>query len=94
MVYNHLRSLGYSVSVGRQGSREIDFVCTKGPRVKYIQVAYLISDDKVAQHEFGNLLSIKDNYEKYVISTDEFIDGDWNGIRHLHIGEFLINNEF
>lgn len=94
VVCNHLKALGYSVSIGEINGKEIDFVCEKGDDIKYVQVAYLISDEKVAEREFGNLLAIKDNYEKYVISTDEFIDGNWQGIKHLHIGDFLLDNAF
>ena len=43
---NQLKSLGYSITVGQQGSKEIDFICTKGDSTKYIQVAYLINDEK------------------------------------------------
>ena len=93
-VYNQLKSLGYSITVGQQGSKEIDFVCTKGDSTKYIQVAYLINDEKVAEREFGNLLAIKDNYDKFVISTDDFIAGDWKGIKHLHISQFLLDTNF
>lgn len=94
MVHNHLVALGYSLKVGRQGTKEIDFVCTKGSNIKYIQVAYLISDEKVAEREFGNLLAIKDNYEKFVISSDDFISGDYSGIKHLHISTFLLDDTF
>jgi len=93
-VYNHLKALGYSITVGQQGDKEIDFVCEKNGITKYVQVAYIISSEKVAQREFGNLLAIKDNYEKYVVSTDSFIGGNWKGINHLHISNFLLNTDF
>jgi len=57
----------------------------------YIQVAYLITDDKVKEREFGNLLAIPDNFPKIVISMDEVAGGSYQGIQHLHIEDFLIS---
>ena len=91
LVYNQLIFEGYKVFVGKHQDREIDFVAQKGSETKYIQVAYLLPDEKVREREFGNLLKIKDNYEKIVVSADEFA-GDLKGIRHLHIREFLTGN--
>lgn len=90
LVYNHLIFSGYDVFIGKYKEREIDFVAQKGTEIKYIQVAYLIPDEKVKQREFGNLLKISDNYEKIVVSADEFIT-DYKGIRHLSIRQFLSN---
>ncbi len=83
-------SAGFSVRNRRNmhQEREIDFVAQKGTEIKYIQVAYLIADEKVKQREFGNLLKINDNYEKIVVSADEFI-ADYKGVRHLSIKQFL-----
>ncbi len=88
LVYNHLIFSGYDVFIGKHQEREIDFVAQKGTEIKYIQVAYLIVDEKVKQREFGNLLKISDNYEKIVVSADEFI-ADYKGVRHLSIKQFL-----
>jgi len=88
IVYNQLIYEGYKVFIGKHQNREIDFVAQKGSEIKYIQVAYQISDDKVREREFGNLLKIKDNYEKVVVSADEFAD-DYKGIKHIHIRDFL-----
>ena len=56
---------------------------------KYIQVAFQQSVEKVREREFGHLLKINDNYEKIVVSADEFAT-DFKGIRHMHIREFLV----
>jgi uncharacterized protein len=88
LVYNHLILSGYDVFIGKHQEREIDFVAQKRTEIKYIQVAYLIADEKVKQREFGNLLKISDNYEKIVVSADEFVT-DYKGIRHLSIKRFL-----
>jgi len=89
MVYNHLISRGYTVYVGKLQNMEIDFVAQKGDETKYIQVAYLLPDEKVREREFGNLLKIKDNYEKILVSADEYISGNYKGIKHIHILDYL-----
>ena len=76
--------------------REVDFVCEKVGERLYIQVAYLITDDKVKEREFGNLLAIPDNFPKIVISMDEMAGdeaagGTYHGIRHLRIEDFLMS---
>ncbi|MCK5475121.1 MAG: ATP-binding protein [Candidatus Pacebacteria bacterium] len=89
LVFLHLRVLGYKVFVGKLGNKEIDFVCEKQGKKIYIQVAYLINEQN-KEREFGNLLEIKDNYPKFVVSMDEFIsDNECKGIKHIHIRDFL-----
>ncbi len=92
LVYNHLISNGYTIYVGKLKNMEIDFVAQKNEFTKYIQVSYLLSDTNVMERKFGNLLQIKDNYEKIVISADELIKGNYKGIKHMHILDFLTNN--
>ena len=89
LIYNHLINQDYTVYVGKFKNMEIDFVATKNGMTKYIQVAYLLPDEKVRQREFGNLLKIRDNYEKIVVSADELITGNYNGVQHIHILDFL-----
>ena len=90
LVYNQLIYEDYKVYIGKHQDREIDFVAQKGNITKYIQVAYQLPDEKVREREFGNLLKIEDNYEKIVVSADEFTT-DYKGIKHIHIREFLSN---
>jgi uncharacterized protein len=92
-VFLHLKYLGYDVKVGTLGTKEIDFVCSKIDKRIYIQVCYLLSDENVIQREFGNLLSIPDNYDKYVISTDKFKGGNYKGIKHISLMDFLLKEE-
>jgi len=91
VIYNHLLWLGYKVTVGQLQVGEIDFVATKpnGRRV-YVQASYLIVDEATRNREFGNLMSIKDNYPKYVISMTPLVSrNDEGGIVHLHLRRFL-----
>ena len=92
VIYNHLIRLGYEVTVGQLQAGEIDFVCNKpdGQRA-YVQASYIIIDDATQKREFGNLRAIKDNYPKYVLTTD-FLIQKRNGIIHANIAEFIKNN--
>lgn len=89
VVFLHLKRVGFEVTVGSEGGREVDFVCRRGGQKVYVQVAYLIADEKVHEREFGNLLAIPDNYPKYVVSMDPAAGGEFKGIHHFHVREFL-----
>jgi len=92
-VYLHLSLLQYEVFVGKLDSQEIDFVGLKQGKKIYVQVTYLLADEKTTDREFGNLINIKDNYPKYVVSLDDFNKGgDVQGIRHIHLSDFLLLN--
>lgn len=91
VIYHHLIVQGFKVTVGVLRSSEIDFVATKNNKTYYIQATYLLSSEETIHREFGNLLSIKDNYPKYVISLDP-VSGDlpdYPGIFHLNLRDFL-----
>jgi uncharacterized protein len=90
LVFNKLLSDGYEVHVGNINHLEIDFICKKGSDLKYIQVVYLLNDDKVVEREFSNLEKIPDNYEKIVLSMDPILIENRNGIKHLNIIDFLV----
>ena len=89
LVYNHLVISGYQITVGKMGTREVDFICTRNDEKLYVQVTYLIPDETTWQREFGNLLEIKDNFPKMVVSMDEVIGKQHEGISHIHIRDFL-----
>ena len=90
-VYLHLLHCRFEVFTGQQsGGREVDFVARRGDKIIYIQATYLLSDDTTRQREFGNLLAIRNNYPKYVVSLDEWTSGSiTDGIQHLHLATFL-----
>ena len=89
IVFIHLKMAGYSVTIGWENGKEIDFVCERNNEKIYIQVTYLLSDEKVREREFGNLLQIKDNYPKYVLSMDKVEGNSYKGILHKNIIHFL-----
>ena len=88
IVYMELLRRGYTVTVGRVGEREIDFVCQKQTDMLYVQVAYLLVSEDTIEREFSVFDYVRDNYPKYVVSLDEF-DMSRNGIKHRNIREFL-----
>lgn len=93
LVYNQLVSLGYDVYVGKLYNGEVDFVIKRANTKKYIQVCYVLNDEKTVAREFGAFKPINDNYEKYVISADRF-DLSRDGIKHLNIIDFLMMDDF
>lgn len=88
-VYMHLKSTGYSVLIGKQGDKEIDFIAERQGEKIYIQVALRISEKPTMEREFGNLLAIKDNYPKYVVTLDEYFGTSYEGIVHIPLKRFL-----
>ncbi|MDR3220370.1 MAG: ATP-binding protein [Dysgonamonadaceae bacterium] len=88
-VYNHLLINCYDVKIGQVGNLEIDFVAERGGEKLYVQVCYLLQDEKTIEREFSNLLKINDNYPKIVVSMDEFSGNTYEGIAHIHIRKFL-----
>lgn len=94
IVYNELLIKGYEVYVGKSKKGEIDFVSKKNGLIKYIQVAYLIGEnEETFNREFNAFNYIEDNYPRYVISLDP-IDLSYNGIKHLNLFDFLLNDDF
>ena len=88
-VFRHILEQEFDITIGKFGDREIDFVSEKSGNKIYIQCAYLIPDDRTREREFGNLLKIKDNHRKMVVSLDEPSGGNIEGVDHLHLREFL-----
>ena len=89
LVFLHLKISGYKITVGKYNDKEIDFVCTRGGEKLYVQVAYLIDNQKIIDREFGNLLKIEDNYPKLVVSMDEVGGDKYKGIEQVNIRKFL-----
>lgn len=88
VVYNHCRSHGYNVYIGKIGEYEVDFKIVKHDVIKYIQVAYMMPTQDVVDREFRSLLQINDNHEKIIVSLDP-IDLSRDGIKHINLYDFL-----
>lgn len=93
IVYMELLRRGYTVTVGKTGDKEIDFVCEDQGNKLYIQVAYLLASTDTIEREFGVYDRVRDNFPKYVITLDEF-DMSRNGIKHRNIRDFLQQEEW
>ena len=84
---------GYTVTIGKNREKEIDFIAKKNKDKLYIQVAYLLAGSETIEREFGIYDSVRDHYPKYVLSLDE-LDMSRNGIKHLNIRDFLLSKEY
>lgn len=92
IVYVYCLSLDYSVSVGRIGKLECDFILRSTENeYSYVQVAYTIMQSEDTENrEYRPLERVNDNYPKYVLTTDYMLQKR-NGIKHINLMEFMIN---
>ena len=94
VVYLELRRRGYSVNIGKTPDGEIDFIAEKQSEKLYVQVTKEIKTPETEQREYSRLLEIYDNYPKYLLTTDNFAGGNYEGIKTMHIADFLLSKEF
>ena len=94
IVYLELCRRGYTVNVGKTDGGEIDFVAERQNERLYVQVTQEIRSEKTAKRDYERLLEIRDNYPKYVLTTDAFAGGNYQGIRTMHIADFLLSTEY
>ncbi len=92
IVYIYTRSFDYSVSIGRIGKLECDFILRSLENdYSYVQVAYTIMQSEDTENrEYRPLESIRDNYAKYVATTDYMLQKR-NGIKHINLMDFMIS---
>lgn len=88
IVYFELKRRGYEVYIGKLGTKEIDFVAIKRDERVYVQVCRTLPEN--SDREIGNLLAIKDQYPKYVVTLDELSTGNVNGVKIIHLFDFLL----
>lgn len=90
IVYFYARSMGSKVSVGRIGKLECDFIMRDAAmNYSYVQVAYTIAMSReTEEREYKPLEMIRDNYPKYVITTDYLLQKR-NGIQHVNLMDFM-----
>lgn len=92
IVYFELRRRGYEVYIGKNETKEIDFVAVRRDERIYVQVCRSLPEE--ADRETANLLEIKDHYPKYVVTLDEFASGNINGVKIVHLADFLLRDEY
>lgn len=94
VVYLELCRRGYKVYIGKTTDGEVYFVASRQGEKLYVQVTQEIHSEKTEKREYERLLEIKDNYPKYVLRTDEFASGNYEGIKTMHIADFLLSKDF
>lgn len=92
IVYFELRRRGYEVYIGKNETKEIDFIAVRRDERIYVQVCRSMPEE--SDREVANLLEIKDHYPKYVVTLDELAAGNINGVRIVHLADFLLSNEY
>ena len=94
IVYWEMKRRGYDTFIGKQDSREVDFVGIRRDEKIYVQVTYRMESDATVEREFAPLLSISDHYPKYVVSMDDVWQDNIEGVRHRHIADFLTDGNW
>lgn len=92
VVYFELRRRGYNVYIGKKETKEIDFVAIQRDERIYIQVCRNLPEN--SDREIANLIQIKDNYPKYVVTLDELATGNINGVKIMHLADFLLSSKW
>jgi predicted AAA+ superfamily ATPase len=92
LVFNELIARGYQVYIGKTYRGEVDFIAERNGVRVYIQAVYLMETEETRRREFGAYQAVGDHYAKYVISMDP-ITADQDGIRHLRLMDFLIDDD-
>ena len=92
LVFTYLKAKGYSLSIGKIGKLECDFIARKNNDYFYAQVAVTIAERSAEDREYASLEKIKDNYPKYLFTLDPMLQRR-NGIIHKNLADFMKNNE-
>ena len=87
LVYLELLRAGYDVYTGCAKEKEVDFIARKGDRTIYLQSTYMLVDEQTVRREYASLEAIQDNYEKLVVSLDDFCLPSNEGIWHVRAWE-------
>ncbi|MDO4267407.1 MAG: ATP-binding protein [Eubacteriales bacterium] len=94
VIYLELCRRGYTVYIGKTGEGEVDFVAVRQNEKIYVQVTRRIDSEKTEKREYERLLEIRDNYPKYVLRTDAFAGGNYQGIITMHAADFLLSDAY
>ena len=90
IVYLELLKRGYKVNIGKIKELEIDFVTEKNGNIEYYQVSYLLASTKTIEREIAPLKKIEDNYPKYILTLDEYLEKNHEGIIYKNLIDFLL----
>ncbi len=89
IVFIHLRSASYNIKIGYGRDYEIDFIAERNGEQHYVQVAYVMANSATIDREFGAFDKVKDNLPKYVVTMDDILIKNENGIIHKHIWDYI-----
>ena len=92
IVFLEMKRRGYEVYIGKNDTKEIDFIGIRREEKVYIQVCVELPIEST--RETDNLMDIKDHYHKYVVCKDALAVGNDNGIEIVHIADFLLKDEW
>ena len=92
IVFLELKRRGYDVFIGKNENREIDFIASRRDEKLYVQVCVQLPAD--TDQEVGNLMEIKDHYPKYVVTMNSMDAGIENGIKIVHLADFLLEERW
>ena len=90
IVYFELRRRGYEVYIGENRTKGTDFVAVQRDARIYVQVCHNLPEE--SDREYTNLLEIKDHYPQYVVTLDELAEGNINGVKIVHLANFLLDS--
>ena len=91
-VYSEIWRKGYNAYIGKNATKEIDFVAVRRDERIYVQVCRNLPEE--SDREVANLLEIKDHYPKYVVTLDELAAGNINGVKIVHLADFLLSKDY
>ncbi len=95
IVFLELLSRGYSVQIGKNRDKEVDFIATLGADKIYIQVCKSLLEEKVIEREYGAFSGFVDHYPKYVLSLDDYgFSTNQEGVKWMNIKDFLLASVF
>ena len=92
IVFFELLRRGNKVNIGKYGATEVDFVAQKQGVIVYYQVTADMTAEETFEREMRPLQEIKDNYEKIVLTLDQFSLGNYDGIKVINVIDWLLEN--
>ena len=92
IVFLEMKRRGYDVFIGKNASKAIDFIGVRRDEKLYVQVCVQLPEN--SDREIGNLMEIPDHYPKYVVTTNRMDAGIDNGIRIMHLADFLLSERW
>ena len=93
IVFFELLRRGNKVNIGKYGFTEVDFVAQKQGVIVYYQVTADMTAEETFEREMRPLQEIKDNYEKIVLTLDQFSLGNYDGIKVINVIDWLLENQ-